>query len=45
MTAPQLLVIAASFLIPVLVAYWVIRFAVKHGVKDALEDMRKGDGE
>lgn len=38
MTPPELLVIAANLLIPILILYWVIRFAVKHGMRDALRD-------
>lgn len=41
MTAPELIVMAATCAIPVLVLYWVIRFAVKHGIKDALAEQSK----
>lgn len=42
MTAPELIVMLVTCLIPILVLYWTIRFAVKHGVKDALDDLEKG---
>ena len=45
MTAPELVVIAATYAIPILVLYWVIRFAVKHGVKDALAERSKDGGQ
>lgn len=43
MTAPELLVMLATCCIPVLVLYWVIRLAVRHGVRDALGE-RGEDG-
>lgn len=44
MTASQLVTMAAIYAIPALVLYWVIRFAVKHGIKDALtEQSKNGD--
>lgn len=43
MTPPELLVVIATCCIPVLILYWTVRFAVKHGVKDALEDHEKDD--
>lgn len=41
MTAPEALVMLAVYCIPLIVLYWVIRFAVKHGVKEALKDLNK----
>lgn len=43
MTAPEVLVMLTVYCIPLLVLYWVVRFAVKHGMKDALKDLGKGD--
>ncbi len=45
MTAPQLIMMAALYAIPVLVLYWIVRFAVKHGMKDALAEMSKSEGQ
>ena len=42
MTPPELIVMLGTCLIPILVLYWAVRFAVKHGVKDALKDLEKG---
>lgn len=36
MTPPEILVMLATRLIPILILYWTIRFAVKHGVRDAM---------
>lgn len=39
MTPPELLVMLVTCCIPALVLYWVVRLAVKHGVKDAFKDL------
>lgn len=41
MTPPELVVMFGTCLIPILVLYWTVRFAVKHGMKDALKDLDK----
>ena len=43
MGIPELFVILATCAIPILVLYWVIRFAVKHGIKDALQEHKQTD--
>lgn len=38
MTALEDLAILAAYLVLVLALYWTVRFAVKHGIKDALDE-------
>lgn len=43
MTPPELIVMLGTCLIPILVLYWTVRFAVKHGMKDALQERGEED--
>lgn len=43
MTIPELFVILATYAIPILILYWVIRFAVKHVIKDALQERERDE--
>ena len=45
MTAPELLVALAALCAPALILYWVVRLAVKHGIKDAFKERGVGDAE
>lgn len=41
MTPPELVVMLGTCLIPILVLYWTVRFAVKHGIEEAFDKLKK----
>jgi hypothetical protein len=44
-SGPEFFVLALLWLVPVIIAYWVIRLAVRHGVTDAHRKLAEDPGQ